>query len=228
MALCRRRLLQFWKESLWVALFLFCFIVSVSLLPHSREKKKIDLYVPQTISFVTFGYRNLFSDFLWIRAIQDFDYCESKTIQPDQKNATCKDFGWVYSILNGIFHLEPEFKMAQRTGPLVMSVLVEDIAGASRLFWQAYLNFPTDWVLSYRFGYHAYAEMGDSKLAGYMFLQSAKNGGPAWLFELSSSLLKDGGNHFVLDQIVQGMSQGGIDPELMERVRAKLKKSRTH
>ena len=56
------------------------------------EKPRHLLSPPTGIENLTFGHRDVIADFLWIRAIQDFDYCDQEIAQ----NLCGKEGDWLY------------------------------------------------------------------------------------------------------------------------------------
>lgn len=172
---------------------------------------------PRGIEHFTFGFEEVMADTLWIRAIQDFDYCD----HPLNKQR-CHDHSWLFQMLDTITDLSPHFRMPYVSGALALSVLISDIDGATRLFDKAVLAFPDDWHLLYIAAYHYLYEVKNSKKAADLLIRSARNGGPAWLNSLANRLYVDSGNRDLAEALLQDMIKSGQDPELIKRMQQKL------
>ena len=64
-------------------------------------------------------------------------------------------------MLNLIFELDNRFHLAASLGPVTLSVVADDIEGATELFKKVLEQYPSDWVLNYQAGYHFMAELED-------------------------------------------------------------------
>lgn len=209
-----------------ISLFIFCgvFYCSTKSLLHRQKltNHAVKIGPPIEMKRISFGYENLLSNTLWIRVIQDFDVCEVVQEKKDGLNY-CRKYDWVFQMMNVIFSLEPRFIVPQRVGPLALSVLINDIAGASSLFWQAYLNFPDNWIISYRYGYHLLSEENNPKKASFFFRESARNNGPSWLNALSVTVIAQSTERKEqLEKIYQDFKAQNIDPAMLERIRKKI------
>src|ERR1700692_3858135 len=61
------------------------------------QKPRDLLSPPSGIEHFTFGHRDFIADFFWVRAIQDFDYCDL----PESANQ-CRGKSWLYRMLDSI------------------------------------------------------------------------------------------------------------------------------
>ena len=61
------------------------------------EKPRELISPPAGVEHFTFGHRDVTADFFWIRAIQDFDYCDHLV----EKN-TCKGNSWLFRMLDTV------------------------------------------------------------------------------------------------------------------------------
>lgn len=162
-------------------------------------------------------------DLFWINAIQEFDYCD-RVVSQNKEISICQAYSWLYHISRFILMTEPEFATPARTTPLSLSVLVNDIPGATKLFQLAYANHPTDWRISYRYGYHMYSEEKNMKVAANLFYQTALLGGPMWLYSLADKISEDLGADQFRERLLQEFQSQNIDPLVLEKIKSRIKK----
>ena len=178
----------------------------------------IPLYPIPQIEHLSLGYNENLADMFWLRAIQDFDLCEKKIFQD-----RCQPKGWLYQMLLAITKLSPEFKMPMLTGPVMMSVVVGDIEGASELFDYAVKQFPKDWSIAYRAGYHALYEEKNNEKAAKLMEQAARNGAPSWVYNLATRLYtKAGEKELALRLYSELKASGNFDSKLLSEIQKRL------
>ncbi len=183
------------------------------------EKPRDLLAPPVGIEHFTFGHRDVTADVLWIRAIQDFDYCD----QEIAKNL-CVGKGWLYRMLNAITDLSPKFRMPYATGAIALSVMVSDVDGAARIFDKGVAQFPNDWPILYRAAYHYLYEVKDKKRAADLFVRAGRNGAPSWVYSLAGGLYNESNERVSADAILLEMIKTEVDPTIIKRLQEKLKK----
>ncbi|UOF02607.1 tetratricopeptide repeat protein [Bdellovibrio reynosensis] len=157
------------------------------------------------------------ADTIWIRAIQDFDYCEQKKAEN-----VCVDNSWLYHMVDAITELSPKFRVAYSNGSLALSVIISDIEGATKIFDKGVKEFPNDWTIQYHAAYHYLYEVKDRKRAAELLLQAGNNGAPAWVFTLAGRLYSDEGNFELAESVLQEMIQNNQDPVLIKRLQDKI------
>lgn len=177
---------------------------------------------PAGIEHFSFGHRDVVADTLWIRAIQDFDYCDQQVA----KNL-CIGKTWLYKMLNAITELSPQFRMPYSTGAVALSVMVSDVEGAARIFDKGAIRFPNDWPILYRAGYHYLYEVKDKKTAAGLFIRAARNGAPPWVYSLAGGLYNDTNERNIAEAILAEMIKSEQDPAIIKRLREKLEKIKT-
>jgi hypothetical protein len=185
------------------------------------ERPRDLLSPPVGIEHFTFGHRDITADFLWVRAIQDFDYCD----QQIAKNL-CVGKGWLYRMLNAITDLSPKFRMPYATGAVALSVLVSDVEGAAQIFDKGVKNYPNDWAILYRAAYHNLYEVKDKKKAADLFIRAGRNGAPAWVFSLAGGLYNDSNERGAAEAVLQEMIKTEVEPTIIKRLQEKLEKIR--
>lgn len=192
------------------------FILSRLSLPQFQYMPSMNL-PPPPITHLTFGFSQQIADQFWLRAIQDFDYCEKKIAEN-----TCRNQGWLYQMLDLITELAPDFRMPHAAGPLALTVIISDIEGASKLFDKAVQNFPTDWPILYRAAYQALLEEKNKEKAAKLLYQAAKNGAPDWVYALAGRLYSEAGEKELGERIYAEISQDPNLKNVAERLRQRL------
>lgn len=226
----------------------FTGIVFFTRMPDTGWKDLVPkLTPPENLKYFTFGYDESMADSLWIRVIQNIDFCEAgkqRPPTPEQEKKQAEktpvgdifaeieanrtqprcELGWVYQMLDRITDLSPRFLMAYTMGATTLSVVVDDPLGASRLYDKGLKQFPHNWSLAYRAAYHALYEMKDFKKAADLLYLAGQNGAPLWVQSLASRLYERTGQlllgRMVLIDLLK-RSQG--DPALEEKAMERLK-----
>ncbi|MBX3035257.1 MAG: hypothetical protein KF865_15170 [Bdellovibrionaceae bacterium] len=176
---------------------------------------------PPQIQHLTFGFKEHTADMLWLRAVQDFDYCENEIAKQ-----TCQASGWLYHMLDTITDLAPHFRMPYATGGLALTVLVNDFPGASKIFDKGVERFPRDWPLLSRAAYHALYEEKDKPKAARLLKMAGEAGGPPWYFALATRLSNESGDiHFGEILLKQLESEPNTDPFLLKTLRERVQKA---
>lgn len=204
---------------------LIAFILSIGIIiatlvigPAMQQKKIKHLIAPPPmLEHFHFGFNEPLADSLWIRSIQDFDYCEDQLA----KNL-CKGNGWLYKMLDAVTTLSPHFRMPYATGPLALSVIISDIEGATKLFDKAVIAFPNDWPILYRAGYHAMAEEKNNQKAADLLIRAAKNGGGEWFNSLAARLLVNAGKKDLAMRLYEDLKQQGYEEGTLKRIKDRL------
>lgn len=201
---------------LWGLFSLLFIAVSVQQINLLERGKELIAPPPQLERF-TFGYRYLMADSLWVRAIQDFDYCEKELAKH-----LCQGNGWLYKMLDSVTTLSPDFYNAYAFGAIVLSVIVSDIQGATKLFDKGVEVYPNRWVLLYRAAYHAIYEEKDEAKAARLFERAVRSGAPAWLKVLSARLYSETGRREIAEHMLQEMIEEKADPALIAQLKRRL------
>lgn len=223
----RQSLLAKFQNSSFIMLAIFSFLLVIySQIYASKgllEKPRDLLSPPIGIEHFTLGYRDVTADLLWIRAIQDFDYCD----QQIAKNL-CVGKGWLYRMLNAITDLSPKFRMPYATGAVALSVMVSDVSGAARIFDKGVVQFPNDWPILYRAGYHYLYEVKDKKKAADLFIRAGRNGAPPWVFSLAGGLYNETNDRDAAEAVLAEMIKTEVDPAIVKRLHEKLQNLRAN
>ena len=167
-----------------------------------RISKRVHPLPPAHLKQYSFGYAELIADLLWLRYLQDLEYCAPKEWASQMEGKACSK-GWGYQMLSSIHELAPKFRIPMAVGPMNLSVLQDDFDGAGDLFVLAAKAFPEDWAILYRAAYHFLYEGEDTGKAAYYALEASKYGGPWWLKSLASKLYQKEGQAELALNILQ-------------------------
>ncbi|MBX7232510.1 MAG: hypothetical protein K1X29_10535 [Bdellovibrionales bacterium] len=156
------------------------------------------LIPPAQLEKFTFGYNDFLADSLWIRSIQDFDFCGGKmkmegySIALGHNLTLCKK-GWIFQMLDAVTRLDPRYQIVYTRGAVSLSVVVSDFEGAAEIFSRGARQYPEDWYIHYSAGYHYGVEMGLSEKAAFHLREAAKYGAPNWTVLLAAKMFNQAG-----------------------------------
>lgn len=187
------------------------------------------LYAPPAeIKNFSLGYKEIVADGFWLRALQDIDVCEQQHAPVDATRIglgrvfNC-DKGWVYQMLDVVFETAPRWRLPAAVGPLMLSVVVDDINGATLLFKKAVKNFPNDWPIHFRAGYHFLYEVDDKLMAAQLYNRAGELGAPKWAHSLAAKLFSETGRNYVARIVLQDalvrLPEGPIRNKILDRLR---------
>lgn len=102
--------------------------------------------------YFNLGQKRLISSLLWIATILESDHDHYKN----------KDLNsWMFLRFKNISIIEPEFKLTYSFGGPYLSIIKDDLEGASYIYDRGLSMFPMDQNLLYNAGFHYYFEVGD-------------------------------------------------------------------
>jgi tetratricopeptide (TPR) repeat protein len=210
---------NFFGSLLGVCLGAVLITASLFFSPQPAVEKRALIAPPPHLEYFSFGFQAIIADNLWIRSIQDFDFCETPVAK-----LRCKDNSWLYQMLDAITNLSPDYLAAYADGGISLSVIVNDSKGASKIFDKGVKVFPKDFPLLYRAGLHAYYDEKDKAKAADLFLKAARVQGldGTWLYSLATRLYADSGQKDVALQLYNQMEKEGLDEVILKRMREKL------
>jgi tetratricopeptide (TPR) repeat protein len=212
---------KFWSILIRARRFIllaFCFFVlyEISSMPALKNKREL-IAPPPMMERFSFGFSELMADLIWLRAIQDFDYCEQEIAQ---KN--CQGNSWLYQMLDAAMNLSPKFRKPAAVGGLALTVLVNDMTGASKIFDRSVAAFPDDWAILYRASYHALYEEKDKLKAGKLLQRAAQLGGPEWLYQLASKLYTESGEKELAFRMYEDIKSQDLPEGILKTIRERL------
>ncbi len=165
--------------------------------------------------------------------MQDFSTCEQDRSGSPLNNdgakygphrtPTCKK-GWLFRVLYLVMDLAPRFHLAARVAPLTLSVIVDDIDGATVLFDKAVHEYPDDWVILYRAGYHYLIELEDYEKAAPLLKRAAELGAPQWVNFLAAKTYDKDGQLQMAEAVLRDYLEKVKGDEKLEKItREKLR-----
>lgn len=210
------------QQSFLITLAVLCFSATLFFV-HPVEQKRSDyLPPPVAVKYLSVGLSYQLADGLWLRATQDFDYCEKKINEMD-----CKGKSWLFQTLNLATELDPFFEPSMyRAAGLALTIIISDYAGASVIFDKAVRRYPNNWNIAYAAAYHALYEEKNKLKAAKLYELAAANGAPSWVFALAGRLAVDGGADEYSHNILKGMIDSKLDPVIIERLKKKIAEGR--
>jgi hypothetical protein len=175
--------------------------------PNSEQEHKYLAPPPEKIEQFTFGFDESIADSLWLRWIQDSDYCQTylKPVEyVDEKPKTNSDLvsiprnkvceqSWSFKMLDAVTRVTPKFWMPYLAGASTLAILVEDYEGSSVIYDRGIKQYPKDWQLLYRAAFHFQFNVKDLPKAASLLEQASANGAPAWVRSLASRLYSTAG-----------------------------------
>ena len=208
---------MFFARAVLLMAILVLAVAAQDLLPPFSQRKSF-IAPPLQIKYFTLGYNDLIGSMLWIRVLQDMDFCENGKLTDADfvvPLSTAKDKltgilerklkpsrchkGWVYQMLNVLTEIEPQNRLAYDVGGTMLSVAVDDREGARMIFEKGARQFPEDWTISFKAGYHYLWEMQDAQRASELLKQSLASGAPPIVAAIAAALY----NHMGQAQIAK-------------------------
>ncbi len=214
------------------------FFLGQQLTTDSRKSNQVFIPPPKDIKYFTFGYSQVFADSLWLRWVQDIDACGKEKVnradltplelndkdssyivfkEVNEKNLACSK-GWSFQMLDVITELDRKFKLAYTLGAPTLGILTHDPIGAETIFEKGLLEFPNDWALAYRAGYHAQFELYQPEKAAARFNKAAALGAPVWLKSLAARLLNEAGQLDLAIAVLEDYKRGLVDNYAIQKV----------
>ena len=201
---------------IFVSIMFFC---TTLLLTKPRPTTGSLLAAPaKEIKYFAVGLKINLASALWMRVLENSDYCEQKINQTE-----CVGKSWLFQNLDLATDLDPVFESGMyRMGALALTIIISDYAGASIIFDRGVKQYPTDWPLLYAAAYHAHFEEKNNLKAAELYFNAAKNGAPDWIHVMAGRLAVEGGNTEYAEKILQTMIDTNQDEKYVKRLREKL------
>jgi hypothetical protein len=115
--------------------------------------------------FMNLGNKRLLADLFWIQTLLESDDDQYK------KNDLNS---WMYLRFLNISILDPLFYENYMYGGLYLSIVMDDVLGASEIFEKGLKYYPEDYKLNYYAGFNYYFEQGNFE-KGAIYLERIKN-----------------------------------------------------
>lgn len=117
------------------------------------------------------GNKRLIADVIWVQTL----------LESDEEHYRKKDLNsWMYLRFLSISTLDPLFYENYIYGGLYLSIVKDDVIGASEIYERGISVYPDDFQLRYYAGFNYYFEMGDIEKGRYYLeaIQNHKNAPP--------------------------------------------------
>ncbi len=209
-------LISQFPKGLMITSVLF-FLVALFFKVPIQSKPSDFLPPPKIIKDIGFGFNVQLADSFWLRAVQDFDYCDNPVSEKE-----CKGKSWLFEILDLTTDLDNRFYESYTWGGLALTVIISDYAGASVIFDKGVAQFPNEWILNYAAGYHALFEEKNKVKAAQRYFSAANNGAPSWVRIMAGRLAAEGGEKEFSHQILEKMIELSDDEMYIKRLKRKL------
>lgn len=140
--------------------FALLFFISAVVIHSQFDKPVIEVSKQESatnlnqdfLSLISLGNQRLISNGLWIQTLM-----ESDLDHYSQKNLD----NWMYLRFRTISTLDPKFYENYLYGGIYLSIVKDDVEGASDIFERGLKFYPKDFKLNYNAGFNYYFEMGD-------------------------------------------------------------------
>ena len=191
-----------------LVLICLCFGLSLSFFQPILKKQNSKLFYfapPDKIKYFSLGFSDLYADLLWLRLLQNIDFCSSQKglpIYDGKKKYQCEK-GWSYKMTEAITELAPRFLAPYVIAGSIISIIVGDKLGAKRIYDKALKNFPENWRIHFSASYHYLVELEEEDKAAKLLIRTADLGGPAWLYALAAKTYKKGGRLLLAEEILK-------------------------
>jgi hypothetical protein len=195
---------------------------TLQMVPTTDVASKPLLLPPENLKFFALGYDELLADTLWLRTIQDFDFCENRTspkLKPTEYQ--CKQ-GWVFHMIEAITELAPNFREPYYSGAMMLTVVVNDIDGASKIFDKGVAKFPEDGHLIFTAAYQALIEEKNNAKASALLVRAGHLGLPPWVFSLAARLQEREGQLQLSKSILEDAYNSRPEGYGAERIKQRL------
>jgi len=211
-------------------LLFFClaFGLTVAFFQPAFQKKSDPpfYFAPSSdIKYFALGFQELYADILWMRLLQNIDFCNSAKGQPiydGTKKYSCKE-GWSYKMTDAITELAPRFLAPYKIAGSIMSVIMGDKMGAKKIYDKALKNFPDNWQIHFSVAYHYLIEMERDEEAIPILIKTADLGGPFWLYALAAKSYRKLGRLLLAQEILKTAIKNNRSSEYRQAFKDRLK-----
>jgi tetratricopeptide (TPR) repeat protein len=124
-----------------------------------------------TLKILSFGYKDLVGDLLYIWAIQFYS-----TYNIDNR------FDYLENVFNTISDLCPQYQEVYIVGSWIMALEAENIEMAIRLLDKGSKNIPGEWIFDYESAFYCYRNLKDyDRAVEYLKRAASKPGAPSFI-----------------------------------------------
>jgi tetratricopeptide (TPR) repeat protein len=110
----------------------------------------------KSVLYLNLDLKRMISSIMWI----------STLIESDNKHYKKRDLNsWMYHRFNRILELDPQFLEGYQYGAQYLSIIKDDLVGASDLYERGLKIYPDDYFLNYQAAIHYFNELNDNQKA---------------------------------------------------------------
>jgi tetratricopeptide (TPR) repeat protein len=178
---------------------------------------------PDGLKHFLLGYNDAAASLLWLRVVQNLDYCETgkyglsdyvapvpkkgqtfleAVVERKMKPSKCHK-GWVYKMLNAISTIEAKFKLVYDHGASFLSIIVDDREGARLIFEKGLQLYPNDWRLNFNAAYLYLWELQDTQRAADLMRKAVQNGAPLIVAKFAARIYDHNGKADVAEAVLR-------------------------
>lgn len=163
---------------------------------------------------LSFGFRTLLGDLVWLEAVQ---VSGNRSMTPD-------DYDELSDLLSTVVRFDPRFVVPYLLGGIVLGDSPGHAGAALDLLVRGERQFPLEWRLPFYTGYVQYFSLGNPEDAGMALLRAARiPGSPDYFPMLASRMLSEGHRPATALAFLHEMTERETDPRrkasLEERIR---------
>ena len=163
---------------------------------------------------LSFGFRNLLGDLVWLEAVQ---------VSGNMK-MTSVDYDRLFDLLSTVIRFDSRFMVPYFLGGILLGDSPGHAGAALDLLAQGTRQFPAEWRFPFYTGYIHYFSLGNPEEGGMALLRAARiPGSPEYLPLLASRMLSEGHRPATALAFLQEMTERETDPRrkasLEERIR---------
>ena len=210
-------------------LVIICSFIGIISFGGVKEHKKRPLYFapPNVLQHFSLGYRDFLANILWLRFIQDADFCSFEKGIPVYKGDIkyCK-LGWSYHMVDAITELAPRFRTPYTISSTILSVFTGDKEGTERILQKGLKHFPNDWKINFYATYFYSTDVKKPELAAQYAYKAAQNGGPYWLYSLAAKQHGEAEQFYLGETILKNLLKRGLTDKQKKHVQKHLKELR--
>ncbi|MCB0393298.1 MAG: hypothetical protein KDD25_01990 [Bdellovibrionales bacterium] len=204
-----------------------------------KSSKSVKLIPPPSyFKDFNFGFADLLGASLWIRYLQDSDYCEvdsersynpkkdlAEILSTNVPESRCH-LGWSYQIIDLITELAPKFSYPHKFGALNLNVVVDDREGARRIYEKGMGRFPSDFSLYMGAAYLYLFEIQDPKRAAELLHKAYLHGGSPYLARLAARVYSKAGKRELGISVLEDYLENNPSGENADKARERLEELR--
>jgi hypothetical protein len=228
------------KQDLFIIAFVALGLLGTTIFRVPSDKlseSKPNVLPPKFLNQASFGFKLVIADSLWLRVLQQDDFCEVKkdkaafnpailledALKAKLSPSRCHK-GWVYNMLDVITDLNPHFTWVYKMGGIMLSIGVDDREGARLIFEKGIAYDPTDWLMLYRAAYHYIFEVQDAVRARQILALASQNKeAPAIVSILAARLENSAGRtQMAIETLTDYLKTAKPDTETYNHARFRL------